>query len=583
MAGNIPRTFIDDLLTRIDIVDVIESRVPLKKAGKDYQACCPFHSEKTPSFTVSRQKQFYYCFGCGATGSAIRFLMDYDHMSFVEAVEDLAKTAGVEVPYEKRHGHQIERTKPSVNYYELMDKVARFYQYQLRQHSGRQAVVEYLKQRGLTGEIAKAFEIGFAPPGWNSLLSALPQARQHLVDMGLLVQKDDGKNYDRFRNRVMFPIRDRRGRVIAFGGRVINKEDSPKYLNSPETVIFQKSQELYGLYQVLKAPTSPKQVIVVEGYMDVVSLAQYGLDNAVATLGTAVSDQHIATLVKHFNEVVYCFDGDAAGRKAALRAMEASLPKVNSGVEFRFMFLPQGEDPDSVVKEGGSEAFKALVAQAMPLSRFLISELLEKADYRALDGQARLLELARPHLQKIPPGSYLTLISNELSKYVDLEGGQLLGEVSGKSGPQGGRATAAQKRPKEEKPSSVRSAIAMLLEEPQLAEKVENPEKLLTLNVSGVKFLVDLLVFIKGNPNITTGAILEHWHNTPQGKHLYKVLSWEHHVPESGFESEFIDSIGHLEQKLLDQELNELLALSNRGELSSEQKLRLSDLLALRR
>ena len=579
MAGSIPQSFIDDLLTRIDIVDVIDTRVTLKTAGKDYQACCPFHSEKTPSFTVSHQKQFYYCFGCGASGSAIRFLMDYDHMSFVEAVEELARSVGLEVPREAGRHVSEQGQKPSVNYTELLEKVARFYQTQLRQHQNKIEAVEYLKQRGLTGLIAKQFELGYAPAGWNNLSNAFPQSQKQLVDMGLLVQKDDGKSYDRFRQRIMFPIRDRRGRVIAFGGRVLKNEDNPKYLNSPETAVFQKSHELYGLYQVLKSNTKYQQVIVVEGYMDVVSLAQYGIENAVATLGTAVSEHHISTLVKQFSEIVYCFDGDAAGKKAALRALDVSMPKLNSGVEFRFMFLPQGEDPDSVVKAGGEEAFRQLVSNAIPLSEFLISELLNKADYRSLDGQARLFELAKPYLQKIPKGTYLTLISHELAKYTDVEGSGVFGEPSrsprqGKSAPRKGASIA-------EKPSAIRSAIAMLLEEPKLAENVQNPQQFLSLNLPGVNFLVELLVFIKSNPNITTGSLLEHWHDTPNGRYLYKILAWEHHVPDSGIESEFKDSIRSLERQVLEQELNGLLQRSNRGELSATEKQRMGELLTL--
>ena len=579
MAGTIPQTFIDDLLTRIDIVDVIDARVALKKAGKDYQACCPFHSEKTPSFTVSRQKQFYYCFGCGASGSAIRFLMDYDHMDFVEAVEELARSAGVEVPREARQQNVNHAPRPSVNYSELLEKVAKFYQFQLRQHQNKAEAVAYLKQRGLTGHTAKQFELGYAPAGWNNLSNAFPQSQKHLIDMGLLVQKEDGNCYDRFRQRIMFPIRDRRGRVIAFGGRVLKSDDKPKYLNSPETSVFQKSHELYGLFQVLKSNANHRQVIVVEGYMDVVSLAQYEIENAVATLGTAVSEHHITTLVKQFDEIVYCFDGDAAGKKAALRALDASLPKLNSGVEFRFMFLPQGEDPDSVVKASGARAFRQLIGNAIPLSRFLISELLEKADYRSLDGQVRLLELAKPYLQKIPKGNYLTLISRELEKYTDVEGNSILGETPG--GNRQGKFTPKKTATIAEKPSAIRSAIAMLLEEPALAENVQNPQQFLLLNLPGVNFLVELLVFIKNNPNITTGHLLEHWHDTPNGKRLYKILALEHHVPDSGFESEFKDSIRSLERQILEQELSGLLQRSTSGELSTAEKQRMGELFVL--
>jgi len=310
MSGSIPQAFIDDLLARVDIVEIIDARVSLKKAGRDFKACCPFHSEKTPSFVVSREKQLYHCFGCSASGSVISFLMDYDHMEFVEAIEDLAKSAGLTVPYESRSGKRFERkSKDSSSLYELMGKVTEFYCDQLRAHSQKESVIRYLKERGLTGEVAKKFDMGFAPPGWDNLSKNFtsPESQRQLIETGMLVQKDGGKVYDRFRNRVMFPIRDKRSRVIAFGGRVILKEDMPKYLNSPETEIFHKSNELYGLNSVLKQSAANSTILVVEGYMDVVSLAQHGVDNSVATLGTAITEQHVQILVKHAGVVVFCF------------------------------------------------------------------------------------------------------------------------------------------------------------------------------------------------------------------------------------------------------------------------------------
>ncbi len=585
MAGYIPPSFVDELLTRVDIVEVIDSRVPLKKAGKSYLACCPFHSEKTPSFNVSPQKQLYHCFGCGAGGSVIRFLMDYDNLEFPEAVEELAKMAGVDVPYEKSRSKQAPEVKVKTSDYDLLEKIANYYQYQLRQHANKQSAVDYLKRRSITGKLAKRFELGFAPPGWNNVLNVFgvnEADQKRLVELGMLIRGEGGKLYDRFRNRIMFPIRDRRGRVVAFGGRVIDAGGNPKYLNSPETPVFQKSWILYGLYQVLRnIPVNP-QVIVVEGYMDVVSLAQAGVENAVATLGTAVSEQHIQTLSRHFDEVIYCFDGDEAGVKAARRALEVSLPQLNSGVAFRFMFLPQGEDPDSIVRQGGQAAFRALIDAAQPLSRFMLDEWLKTADYQGLDGQARLLETAMPFLQKIPAGSFQQLVVHELSKYVDLEPEKLLGRLGGKqSSAASGRKSTARLVAPDEKFTPLRLAIALLLEQPKLAELVPEPEKLLELNASGVKFLVELLVFIKSNPNINTATILEHWHDTEYGEHLYKMMELTRHIPETGFETEFLGSIQRLEQQILEQELNELLQRSRHDTLSQSEKQRMNDLLSL--
>jgi len=583
MAGSIPRTFIDDLLTRVDIVDIIDSRVSLKKAGKSFKACCPFHNEKSPSFTVSPDKQLYHCFGCGASGSVIRFMMDYEHMEFVEAVEDLAKTAGVEVPYEGSNRPKQNSSK-LFELHELMEQVSQFYISQLTVYPQKTHVAEYLKKRGLSGQTVKSFDIGYAPPGWDNLLKKFgtnPHTIKQLVDTGMLVVKDNGKTYDRFRERIMFPIRDRRGRVIAFGGRVID-EGVPKYLNSPETEIFHKSYELYGLNAVIKAGSAKKNILVVEGYMDVVSLANNGVTNAVATLGTAITEQHIQILVKQSDAVVYCFDGDVAGKKAAWRALEASLAYLQKGMQFKFMFLPDGEDPDTMVSQLGTDGFNELVDQAKPLSDFMLERLLEQADYRTTDGQANLIEKARPLISKLPKGGFANLMVGRLAKYIQMSEQDLKrqlnnGETPGHHLPQPQRSF---KRLHSEKPSTIKLAIAMLLEKPALAVGVNNPQELKELLVPGVVLLHDLLVFIQENPNINTGGLLERWQNTEEGRFLPKILSWEHHVPESGLATEFNAAIDALKRQLKDQELECLLDRSKITRLSVEDKKKLSKLMA---
>ncbi len=582
MAGSIPQNFIDDLLTRVDIVEIVDARVSLKKAGRDFKACCPFHSEKTPSFVVSREKQLYHCFGCGASGSVIRFLMDYDHMEFVEAVEDLAKSAGISVPYETRSGKRFERqSKDSTSLYELMEKVAHFYSLQLRKHPQKDSVVKYLKNRGLTGAVAKNFEIGFAPSGWDNLSKEFvsSESQKQLVDTGMLVRKDNGQVYDRFRNRVMFPIRDRRGRVVAFGGRVILKEDMPKYLNSPETEIFHKSHELYGLNALLNKSNANNSIVVVEGYMDVVSLSQHGVGNSVATLGTAITEHHIQTLVKYADVVVFCFDGDEAGKKAAWRALEVSLPRLSKGTQFKFMFLPDGEDPDSMVRRVGAEGFYQMVDQSMPLSDFLIEHLLKQADYRSIDGQVKLVEVARPLMSKLPQGSYVNLLASRLSEYVQMPPDEIIKQIFPKTRNEQ-QIKNVDKFLSTEKPSNIRVAIAMLLERPNLALLVDNPEKFRQLNLPGVALLERLLVFVKDSPNITTGALLERWRDRQESVFLGRILRWEHHVPESGYETEFLGALSVLEDQLRQQEIDELTQRSKRTALSSQEKERLSHLFA---
>ena len=417
MTRLIPESFIEDLLARLDVVDVVDNRVKLKKTGKNYSACCPFHNEKTPSFSVSPDKQFYHCFGCGASGDAIKFVMEFEGLSFPEAVDNLAGTVGLEVPKVEagKSDFEQQKQKPLLA---LMEKATLYYQQMLRQHEQRQVAIDYLKKRGLSGQAAQFFEIGYAPGGWDNLIQALGAqddrtVLKQLISCGMLVEREDGRCYDRFRDRIMFPIRDIRGRVIAFGGRVLTDE-KPKYLNSPETPIFHKGQELYGLYEARKIRQKLTRIVVVEGYMDVVALAEHGIHYAVATLGTATSEQHLRRLFKIVSEVIFCFDGDSAGRAAAARAMEIVLPVLADGLQVRFLFLPDGEDPDSVVRQEGRSGFEQRLNEAMDLPDFLFQHLKQQVDFNSLQGKARLDQMAAPLIARLPQGTLRRLMVKQL-------------------------------------------------------------------------------------------------------------------------------------------------------------------------
>jgi DNA primase len=407
----IPQTFIQELLHRVDIVDVVDRYVRLKRAGANYVACCPFHSEKTPSFTVSQTKQFYHCFGCGAHGTAVGFMMEYGGMGFVEAVKDLAQGVGMTVP-EIRSEHSQRRAEQSEDLHGMLLEAARYYKACLKEAP---RAIEYLKHRGLSGEIAKRFGVGYAPDGWQNLMAAFPDYNaQALTTAGLVKQNEEGRRYDLFRDRIMFPIVDVRGNVIGFGGRVLDSGE-PKYLNSPETPVFEKGRELYGLYQARRAIRDAGRVLVVEGYMDVVALAQHGISYAVATLGTATTGLHVQKLLRQADEVVFCFDGDAAGRRAAWKALEVSLPELADGKQVRFLFLPQGEDPDSYVRSRGKADFEGLVERAVPLSRFLLEALTREVDLSSAEGRASLVHSAKPLVAQLKNSAFRVLILQELA------------------------------------------------------------------------------------------------------------------------------------------------------------------------
>ena len=524
MGGLIPQHFVDDLISRADIVEVLGRRIQLKKAGREFKACCPFHDEKTPSFTVSPSKGFYHCFGCGAHGTALGFLMDHDHMSFVEAVESLAGSMGIEVPRE-------EGQRPARRYdelFDLMGEIERFYQQELRNHD---AAVAYLKKRGIDGATALRYGIGYAPAGWDSVLKKFgtsKEAEDRLLAVGQIIRKDSGSHYDRFRDRVMFPIRDSRGRCIGFGGRVMGDEQ-PKYLNTSDTVLFHKRQELYGLYEARQALRNIERLVVVEGYMDVVALARHGIEYAVATLGTATTDEHLNQLLRISDEVVFCFDGDRAGRDAAWKALETSLPHIREGRQLRFVFLPDGQDPDSFVQSEGAGAFEDALSNGIALSNFLIAELSSKVDLDSIDGRARLAELARPLISRIPQGVYKELLTGELAESVGLSAGKLeaiLSSSQPKSAKKTTQRASGSRRPHPNKPSVVRRAITLLLHHPQAAMKM-NVEDLAGVERPGIDLLRDLLETVQAEPTLTTAGLLERWRNHDEGRHLGKLAAVE--------------------------------------------------------
>ncbi len=573
MAGKIPAHFIDELLNRVDIVDLINGRVPLKKTGRDYQACCPFHDEKTPSFTVSREKQFYHCFGCGAHGTAIGFLMEYDNMEFVDAIEELAQQQGLEVPRE-----QGQSSGPDLRpLYDTLERSASFYQQQLRRHPQAQQAVDYLKGRGLSGEIAAEFGVGFAPPGWDNLIKQLganEEGIKHLRITGM-ISEPDGKCYDRFRNRIMFPIRDRRGRVIAFGGRVLSKDDSPKYLNSPETPIFHKGRELYGLFEAQKALRKIEQLLVVEGYMDVVALAQFGIRYAVATLGTATTNEHLEQLFRVTHKVIFCFDGDRAGAEAGWKALKTALPQMRDGRETKFLFLPDGEDPDTLIRKEGAEAFAQRIDNATPLSQFMFDRLSSEIDTTEPGGRARLAELAKPLISSIPKGVFRDILQQQLNKIVGLDISPIMGE-QGQSH--------AKRRPitpsRTKKPMSmVRRAITMLLQHPQLATLDNLPDTWQKSDSEGANLLGKLLELAQKHPNLKTAQLIERWRGTEEHQHLSKLSTVELYIPEQGIAAEFRDTLAAIAQQMRSDELNRLVEKAKTTDLKDQEKSRLSQLL----
>ena len=591
MAGRIPQHFIDELIARTDIIEVIGSRVPLKRAGREYKACCPFHDEKSPSFTVSPDKQFYHCFGCGAHGTALGFIMEYDHASFVEAVEDLAARAGLEVP---REGGAAAPAQPHDELYVATERAALFFRQSL---SGETKARDYLARRGLSPEILQRFGIGYAPARWDALLDrygTTEDERQILLRAGLIIERQPDSErahtagfYDRFRDRVMFPIRDTRGRTIAFGGRVLDAGE-PKYLNSPETELFHKGRELYGLYEARQATRSLQRLLVVEGYMDVVSLHQAGITYAVATLGTATTPDHLQRIFRLVGEVVFCFDGDRAGRAAAWRALENAVAEVKQGRQVRFLFLPEGHDPDTLVREEGAEAFEARLTNALPLSDYLIRELSTRADLASVDGRAKLVELARPLVRRIPSDVYRELLVAQLAEAIRMPPGRLGELLEGDApAPSPARADPASPRPirlgggaAAGRGNLVRQAIGLLVHFPEAARAVEWSHGLEQVNRPGIPLLVELMAQLREDPPPNTAALLERWRDRPDYGPLSKLATGECLVPDAAAAAaEIRSALERLQAEHLMTRLHDLEQKAREAPLTAEEKLELQALL----
>ncbi|AFC87075.1 DNA primase [Frateuria aurantia] len=566
MRGLIPERFIDELLTRVDIVDVIQHRVPLKKAGREWTACCPFHNERSPSFYVSPSKQFYHCFGCGAHGSALKFLMEYERLEFPDAVEELAKTVGLTVP---REGGQQAPREDRSDSYSLLDEAASWYQQQLAQDSEAQA---YCRQRGLDPDIISRFRIGWAPAGYDGLSQAVgrQQARklELLSETGMLASGDHGRRYDRFRQRLMFPIMDRRGRVIAFGGRLTGSEQGPKYLNSPETPLFHKGRELFALWQVKQANPKLERIVVVEGYMDAIAMHQAGLPIAVATLGTATTPEHTEQLFRATADVVFCFDGDRAGRAAAWKALEATLPRMRDGRQAGFLFLPDGEDPDSLIRQEGQAGFQQRISQAMPLSDYLFNELSRDVDTTRLEGRARLAERARPLIARLPDGAFRDLMAEELER---------------RSGARAQLGVApAPPRPArvEGQRTLVRSVIALLLAQPEVAREWQPPYPFAQLELRGISLLLELIELIQRRPGAHAALLIEHFAERPEYAALQKLMTATLVGDPETQKQELRDAIGRLQHQAHIQRRHALQA--RLGQLNDAEKEELRQLLPLR-
>jgi DNA primase len=573
VKGRIPQNFIDDLIARADIVDVVNARVPLKKKGREYSACCPFHNEKTPSFTVSQNKQFYHCFGCGAHGTALGFLMEYENLDFVDAVEALAAEYNLDVPRENipEHIHKQKDDRQAI--YDALAECAKLFQQELK---NTPRAVEYLKQRGLTGDIAKTYQLGYAPDGWGFIgdkLAGNTNMRKALLDSGVLIEKSAGNYYDRFRDRIMFPIIDKRGRVIGFGGRILDQGE-PKYLNSPESIVFHKGLELYGLYEARKAVRDLQRIIIVEGYMDVVALAQHGICYAVASLGTATTREQIQTSFRSVREIIFCYDGDNAGIKAAWRALENALPILRDGMIARFLFLPSGEDPDTMVRKEGKEKFEQRLDSAMPLSDFLFQHLEQETDTSSQEGKARLAEMAKPLLARMPDSVFRDLLFEQLANRVGVAASKL-SAASSEPVNQPAQKPQSLNRSRQTSLSGTRDAVALLLQYPDLAPVTEIPDYFSASPLQGLQLLHDLYQTLKSSPGLSCSALLERWRDKDEFSILEKLL--QHNVQGTDDNEARIevyrDVIQHLINKYQDYRFELLHEKMARGESLNTDEL----------
>jgi len=574
MSGRIPREFIDDLLVRVDIVDLVDSHVPLKKAGSNYVARCPFHSEKTPSFSVNRKKQFYHCFGCGAGGNAISFLMAFSHLDFVEAIEDLAGFVGVDVPREAL-SYQREKQDYSA-LYSVLEQSAVFYVDQLRNNPDARVAVEYLKKRGLSGDIAKEFSLGYAPDKWDALASKFDN--KLLLDAGMLVSKEGGGSYDRFRGRLVFPIRDKRKRIIGFGARVLD-DSLPKYLNSPETSVFSKGRELYGLSELLEKNSKPKRILVVEGYMDVLALAQFGVSYSVAALGTATTKTHLDLLFRFTSEIIFCFDGDAAGQKAAWKAVQEVFPCLKDGRQVRIMMMPEGQDPDSLIRDQGIDGFEGEIESAQALSDYFFEYISKDVDLQTVEGQSLVMSQAKPYIEKIPAGFFREMMFSRLSRdssvgvLEDLKKPAMLNDNS-KLAPK------ALNQAVSNKASPVRIVVAHLLQNPHLIDVFERRD----LDLSGMDFpgldvLKEVLQVIVEIKPANSAVLMEYFRGKQSEKVVNTLINWDFFILNKGVEAEFVGAVDLMLHQLDEERLNALLNKEKVSGLSDDERVLLGQLL----
>ena len=573
MSGRIPRSFIDDLLVRVDIVDVIDSLVPLKKSGSNFVARCPFHNEKTPSFSVNRNKQFFYCFGCGASGNVIGFLMDYNHLDFVEAVEDLARFVGVEVPREESTFQSVKEQKRDLSdLYEVLQQAAIFYAAQLRENPEGKKAIDYFKSRGISGSVARDFLLGYAPDGWGTLAGHFDQ--KLLLDTGLLVNKDGGRSYDRFRGRVMFPIRDKRGRVVGFGGRVLD-DSLPKYLNSPETPVFEKGREVFGLYELLEKNTKPEKILIVEGYMDAIALAQFGIHYVVATLGTATSKTHIDLLFRFTSELVFCFDGDKAGRQAAWRAVDAALPSLRDGRQIRIMLLPQGSDPDSLLREEGAEKFSEKIEASVALSDYFFGQLTKEISLVDLEGQVKLANKARPFLLKLPGGEFRNKMFARLDELAKMSSNSEQGFVQPSTLNTKRKGNGGVNR--HQKITPAQAAIALLLQNPDLVRVMDKKNiDWTSLELPGVELFLEIVQRIQRNPKVNQPALVEGFRGMSEHRYVEKLAQREILAPD--IEAEFSGALDRLIEQAVYHKVEDLISREKSEGLDKKERERLNEL-----
>ncbi len=565
-TGIIPKAFIDDLIARVDIVELIDSYVPLKRAGRSFVACCPFHQEKTPSFSVSQTKQFYHCFGCGVSGNVIGFMMAYRNLEFREAILELASRVGLEIPHEN-----TTTSKLSQNLYVLLSEVAKYYQHQLHQFP---RVVNYLKNRGLSESIIQEYQLGYAPEGWNNLGKTFPKNEKALIVTGMLIEKPPNRTYDAYRHRVMFPIHDRRGRIIGFGGRVLESEQQPKYINSPETTLFKKGKSLYGLYQLAQRNAHPEFILVVEGYMDVIALVQHGVPDVVATLGTATTREHVQSLLRYTQHLIFCFDGDSAGRKAAWKALESVLPCLDAKAKFQFMFLPEGEDPDTLIRKEGREIFHRHIHQAKLLESFFFDELSLHCDLSIMADRSKLVEMSKPYFALMPPCAYRELMIEELSRKVRMNISSIQGQVGIEK-----EFLPSPMKEKKFKRTHVRLVLTLLVQHPELVEYITSIPSLESMDPKSGKILHDILTVLKQEAIQTTGGLLEYYRGHEYAKWISKLASISHGIPITGLKEELLGALNNIQKECSNQKIKALIQQKEHLELSNEERRALLEMI----